>query len=90
MQITLESSIRRSPHFDEHVWGKAGSDPKVIAEEYDVLHNIEKWRIDHNNYLSKFGLLINKVILFFYKKKQKNSKSFLFFLLKFKFISSFF
>lgn len=71
MYIALESSIRRSPHFDEHVWGKSGTDPKVIAEEYEVLHNIEKWRADHNNYMARFGLMINKVF-----KKEKQSFNF--------------
>ena len=36
MQITLESTIKRSPHFDEKVWGTSGTsteDPK-IAQEY--------------------------------------------------------
>lgn len=36
MQITLESTIKRSPHFDEKVWGSSVEDPK-IAQEYPTL-----------------------------------------------------
>lgn len=32
MQITLESLIKRSPHFDEKVWGSSDSDQKVALE----------------------------------------------------------
>lgn len=33
MQITLESFIKRTPHYDEKVWGTGIEDPK-ISQEY--------------------------------------------------------
>lgn len=35
MQTTLESLVRRSPHFDEKVW-TSSEDPKLIQEYRDL------------------------------------------------------
>lgn len=36
MQITLEAFIKRSPHFDEKVWGQGAEDVRVIQQEYPL------------------------------------------------------
>eukprot|EP00026_Physarum_polycephalum_P001363 Phypoly_transcript_01364.p1 GENE.Phypoly_transcript_01364~~Phypoly_transcript_01364.p1 ORF type:complete len:1135 (+),score=191.05 Phypoly_transcript_01364:297-3407(+) len=60
MQITLESTIKRSPHFDEKVWGTSTEDPK-IAQEYEILHLLQATRQAHNEYVAKFGNVINEL-----------------------------
>jgi hypothetical protein len=60
MQITLESMIKRSPHFDEKAWGVSGVDTK-LSVEYEIVNHLEAVRQRHNDYLAKFGNMINEV-----------------------------
>ncbi len=60
MQITLESMIKRSPHFDEKAWGVSGVDNKLSAE-YEIINHVETVRQLHNDYLARFANMINEV-----------------------------
>jgi cytoplasmic FMR1 interacting protein len=60
MQITLESLIKRSPHFDEKVWGSTDSDQRM-AQDYEILHALDATRSAHNDYLAKFSNVINDI-----------------------------
>lgn len=59
MQITLESMIKRSPHFDEKVWG-AGTEQK-LSIEYEIIHHLESTKAQYNEYLARFSNLINEI-----------------------------
>eukprot|EP01119_Soliformovum_irregulare_P019520 TRINITY_DN6199_c0_g1_i4.p1 TRINITY_DN6199_c0_g1~~TRINITY_DN6199_c0_g1_i4.p1 ORF type:complete len:1378 (-),score=485.69 TRINITY_DN6199_c0_g1_i4:58-4191(-) len=61
MQITLDSTIRRSPHFDERAWGSSGMDAKATALEYELIHSIDTVRQQYNDYVAKFGNTINDI-----------------------------
>jgi len=60
MQITLESTIRRSPHFDEKVWGSSGADTK-LSIEYEVVNHLETTRTQYNEYIAKFAGMVNEI-----------------------------
>lgn len=60
MQITLESFIKRSPHFDEKVWGTSEDNPKN-AQEYEILHLLPATRAAHNDYVAKFSNVLNDI-----------------------------
>ena len=66
MQITLESTIRRSPHFDEKAWGGVDTDKKASIE-YELIYHLEATRTQYNEYLAKFSNMINEVYLFIFK-----------------------
>eukprot|EP01114_Cavostelium_apophysatum_P018213 TRINITY_DN5592_c0_g1_i1.p1 TRINITY_DN5592_c0_g1~~TRINITY_DN5592_c0_g1_i1.p1 ORF type:complete len:1338 (-),score=458.14 TRINITY_DN5592_c0_g1_i1:118-4131(-) len=59
MQITLDSTIKRSPHFDEKAWG-GGADVKSSVE-YEVIAHLENVQNLHNEFLAKFGNMINEI-----------------------------
>ena len=41
MQLSLEQTIRRSPHFDEKAWGAALPEAK-LATQYEIIHKVHK------------------------------------------------
>jgi hypothetical protein len=63
MQITLESTIRRSPHFDERAWGGT-ADAKSASIEYELVNHVESIRAAYNDYLAKFSNMMSKVKIF--------------------------
>jgi hypothetical protein len=63
MQISLESTIKRATHYDEKTWGAAVADTK-LSIEYEILNHLESVRVVHNDYLAKFGNMINEVDFF--------------------------
>lgn len=72
MQITLESMIRRSPHFDEKIWGISGTDSK-LALEYEIINSVESTKLSHNEYMSKFANMINELRVMIKQNKQIDS-----------------
>jgi len=65
MQITLESLIKRSPHFDEKVWGNVpGEDVNAkVIQEYELVHLVAAARVASNEYVAKFSNTINELRL---------------------------
>jgi cytoplasmic FMR1 interacting protein len=61
MQITLESLIKRSPHFDEKVWGSPGEDIRVIQDSYELVHHVAAARAVANEYTARFSNTINEL-----------------------------
>eukprot|EP01111_Echinosteliopsis_oligospora_P015952 TRINITY_DN6483_c0_g1_i1.p1 TRINITY_DN6483_c0_g1~~TRINITY_DN6483_c0_g1_i1.p1 ORF type:complete len:1368 (+),score=367.50 TRINITY_DN6483_c0_g1_i1:181-4284(+) len=72
MQTTLESLIKKSPHFDEKVWSQTADDEKM-AQEYEILRLIGPTRNAHNDYTAKFANMINEI-----KVTQRLSNTFAF------------
>ncbi|KYQ91088.1 component of SCAR regulatory complex [Tieghemostelium lacteum] len=69
MQITLESVVRKSPHFNENQWGTSTLDSKV-AQEYEIIHVLDSTRQLYNEYVAKFANMINEIKA----SKSKNPK----------------
>jgi len=44
MQLSLEQTIRRSPHFDEKAWGAALPEAK-LATQYEIIHKAHKRKV---------------------------------------------
>jgi len=59
MQITLESMIRRSPHFDEKVWGRSDASKQPLPDY--TLTNTSSYRSQHNEYTAKLLALVNSI-----------------------------
>jgi len=60
MQITLESLVKRSPHFDEKAWGTSTLDSKV-AFDYEIIHVLDSTRVQYNECMSRFSNMINEI-----------------------------
>jgi hypothetical protein len=60
MQIALEALIRRSPHFDEKVWGGTTTDAK-LSIEYELINHIDSTRQAYTDYLARFTTMINEI-----------------------------
>jgi DNA-binding FadR family transcriptional regulator len=76
MFITLDALIKKSPHFDERVWGASVHDSKT-AFEYDLSNHAANMRASHNEYVARFSNMINEVsnfIIFSNLYKKKKSK----------------
>jgi len=59
MQIMLESTIKRSPHYDERLWPSA-AEPKN-ALEYEIVSQLEAARAAYNDYLALYSNMINEI-----------------------------
>ncbi|KAN0039438.1 hypothetical protein ACTA71_001632 [Dictyostelium dimigraforme] len=60
MQITLESLVKRSPHFDEKAWGTSTLDSKS-ALDYEIIHVLDQTRSLYNEYMARFANMINEI-----------------------------
>ncbi|EGC37325.1 Rac-binding component of scar regulatory complex [Dictyostelium purpureum] len=60
MQITLESLVKRSPHFDEKAWGTTTLDSKS-ALDYEIIHVLDQTRSFYNDYMARFANMINEI-----------------------------
>eukprot|EP01113_Clastostelium_recurvatum_P001498 TRINITY_DN1060_c0_g1_i3.p1 TRINITY_DN1060_c0_g1~~TRINITY_DN1060_c0_g1_i3.p1 ORF type:complete len:1328 (-),score=521.15 TRINITY_DN1060_c0_g1_i3:101-4084(-) len=70
MQITLEALIKRSPHFDEKVWGTSSvSEDAKVAFEYEIVNILDQTRAAHNDFIARFANTINEI-----KAAQRTAK----------------
>lgn len=62
MQITLDSTVKRSPHFDEKAWGSPGPDDKT-GQIYEIINYLDVTRQQYHDYVARFSNLINEVLV---------------------------
>jgi len=60
MQHSLEQTIKRSPHYDDKLWGTTLVEAK-LATEYEILGQIDAVRAQHTAYVAKFSNMINQI-----------------------------
>ena len=62
MQISLEQTIKRCPHWDEGSKLYGGPTPeKTLQTEYELLYDLDLARAQHDNYMAKFSNLVNQI-----------------------------